>query len=249
MNLRLLIKRVLQICFLIVIIVFIYSTIRIKGTWIRQFSDKHNSKLVKIIDFKTFKRDEYYSLYSFEDINNINYFSFGNLLYFKQLPFKKINYKNNRFSYINSFNEKETFLKIPDSLKNKANINLDNLFLEIRIKIKDSTFIDSTFFSNKFIVNKNNNYSSINSSSKKWIIDNYELKHINGFKVLLFTFPTYAIIQRKNNLLHFYQLKKDSVIEFNVQELKGFDDLKREIKLEIEKENKLSNTNKHPHPQ
>ncbi len=128
-----------------------------------------------------------------------------------------------------SFREKSTYLKIPDSLKYLEKINLKNKILESTLRKGDSLFIDTTYFFNKHCAYKSKNYLKGDHYYSKWGIDQYDLKSINNYKILMFNLPTYVILKKQLNQLNFYQLTKDSVVTINTREIKGLENEKKEI--------------------
>jgi hypothetical protein len=233
MKIKLFAKRLFQLGLIILISFIVYSNLRIKGTWI--VSGQKWQEPISIINFKIFKKDEYFSLYSKKDVKDAFHFAFGDdiynnykVLYSKNIiPIKYIS-KDNIVIYDHK-NELKTYLKIPDSLKFSGKIDFTNKFLEIRLNYNNQLLIDTIYSTKTIHFLKNSNYSLNKKYSEKWISDAYEIKNINGFKIILYNMNTYGILKKNKENLFLYQLKKDSIIRMSINEIIVSDKLKSEV--------------------
>ncbi|WP_299001860.1 hypothetical protein [uncultured Tenacibaculum sp.] len=234
----------LTICF---IFYFLYSNYRINGTWVK--STKTWTEGISIIDFSFFQRSEYHPSSFGKNMINQASISFGKIIFL--LNKDTLNYRNaisikqvNRDSIILNnypYHESSTYKKIPNSLKQKTDVDLYNKLYKLKLESKDSINIDTLFFSKKYFLGKKK------LKTNDWIISKYEIINVNDFKIILFDLNSYAVLKEKNNKLFFYQLgrKKNELRKMELKEISpnSFnDEINRTIK-DYEKES----FNTHPH--
>ncbi|MEE9407413.1 MAG: hypothetical protein V3V28_04980 [Polaribacter sp.] len=144
MKIKLFFKRLLQLGFIILIGFIIYSNLRLNGTWV--ISNQKWQEPISIISFEVFKKNEYFSLYSYEDRKDEFNIAFGDVIYNKNDKFysknviavKHIN-KDNLVLNLDYGDEYKTHLKIPDSLKYSGKIDFFYKFLEFRLNYNKQT--------------------------------------------------------------------------------------------------------------
>ncbi|WGH76235.1 hypothetical protein P8625_03455 [Tenacibaculum tangerinum] len=234
----------LTICFTLY---FSYSNYRINGTWVK--SSEKRTEGVSIIDFSFFERSEYYPSSFGNNIIDQTTISFGKIIFLFNTD--TLNYRNtisikqidgdsivfDNFPYY----ETSTYKKIPDYLKQKRIVKLYDKLYKLKYRYKDSTYIDTVFFSRKYFLNK------AKLKANDWRVSKYETFNINDFKIILFDLNSYAILREENNELFFYQLgrKKRELRKVNLQKI-PLNNLKSEINKAIKDYEKQS-PNKHPH--
>lgn len=176
-----------------------------------------------------------------------SYFLFGKILYANNkdsLTQNIIHIRHlNKDSLVinNSLYQFQTYLRIPDSLKCSKKIDLSNKLLEFKVKYNNQLFTDTIYSTEKHQYIKNNNYNRNEKYSEKWIRDEYQIKDIDGFKIIFYNMNTYAIVKKHKEKLFFYQLTKNSIIKLS-------DKLRIEINNKIKKDKVTDSIYDHRHP-